>query len=259
MSEFGFIVPACPQNNTHKNILYNCINSIYKYHPGIDIVVIFSNLSDESLVTEIKKDYPSLIYESSILNISADMLALFYYKLNKYFKKAIVIHDSVEVLSQFNITDINDIKYIWYATNHILEWNKIKEPETDFNKKNNIIVHDDLNKYIINNIIINDDFKKYCQYIYMSKEKWSVCVGPCYIITYDFLNKLDSDTNIIHLMMKMHDKRMRMAIESLLSIACQYSLRQEIHDGYDGLMMDGKGYHNNLLGKYISKQILYRL
>jgi hypothetical protein len=259
MSEFGFIVPSCPQNITHKKYFYDCINSIYKYHPGIDIVVIFSNASDQSVITEIKKEFPLLIYESSILNISADMLALFYYKLNNYFKKAIVIHDGMKVLSQFNVTDVNDINYIWYATIHQLMWDKIKEPESDFNKKNNIIVHDDLNKYIINHLIINDEFKKYCQSIYMSKEKWSVCFGPCYIITYDFLIKLDNDTNIIDLMMKMHDKRMRITIESILPLACQYSAKREIHSGYDGLYMDSKGYHNRFSGQFISKQLLNRL
>ena len=58
-------------------------------------------------------------------------------------------------------------------------------------------------------------------------------------------------------MSQMKDNRLRRAIESLFSLACQYVLKKEIYDSYDGLYYDGN-YHNNFVGKFIIKRSFNR-
>ena len=254
---FGFIVSSCLRTEEHLLSLNECINSIQKFHSN-KIIVIMDFTNNKELENIAISNNPTVIFELNTEHIPADMLFCYYFKLNKYFDKAILFQDSMRLKMKMNIDDIKDIKYLWHFTNHRLHWSTITEPETDFNIKNNIISHDDLNMFIINNIITNDKFKDYCLKTYYNKNEWCGCFGTCCIITYDFINKLDNETDIINIQKQMYDNRLRRSIESIFSLAVQFVTGRIMEDGYDGLYYDGIN-GNNLNGNVIYKKSFNRL
>ena len=254
---YGFIVAACLRTEVHKESLSCCLNSIKQFHENISIAVVIDYTSEQKYIIEVIKEFPTVIFEINTPAVPADMLLLYYFKLRRYFQKAILLQDSMTVISKVDITKTHDLDYLWHFNNHRVHWHTIMEPDTEFNRQHKIITHDNLVEYCISNLIKPEDFKTYCIQNYHDKYKWSGCFGCLCIIDYDFLCKLDAESSIIDLMSQMKDNRLRRAIESLFSLACQYVLKKEIYDSYDGLYYDGN-YHNNFVGKFIIKRSFNR-
>lgn len=249
---YGFLIASCIRENAHLLQLNHCIQSIREKHPNQKKVVVVDFTSTNELVQSAIVNNPDVLFELSTEMIPADMLLLDYYKKNNYFNKAILLQDSMMLKTKFCVSDITDITYLWYFTNHRKHWHSINEPDTVYNKMHNIITHDDLNMHVINTKIENPDFKEYCRDIYYNKNEWCGCFGTCCIITYDFLNKLDKCTNIIQLQKQMTNNRLRRSIESIFALACQYVTRRNMEYGYDGLYYDGDT-GNSMEGHIISK------
>lgn len=253
---FGFIIASCIREKIHLVSLNECIKSIRTFHSN-NIIVIMDFTNNKELENIAISDNPDVIFELHTEHVPADMLFFHYFKANKYFDKAILLQDSMRLNMEMNVDDIHDIKYLWYFTNHRVHWSIIKEPVTEFNVKNNIISHDDLNMYIINNMQDNT-FKEYCLTTYYHKNEWCGCFGTCCIITHDFINKLDDKTGIIHIQKQMHDNRLRRSIESIFSLAVQFVTGRNMEDAYDGLYYDGTN-GNHLHGNVIHKKSFNRI
>jgi len=249
---FGFIIATCLRESRHLNVLYRCLESLFKYHPNQKKVVIIDYSSKNELVNQVMSIYSDVIFERSTENIAADMLMKQFFKDKKYFDTAILLHDGMKIKKEMVVDKIEDVKYIWHFTNHRIYWSTITEPETDFNRLHNIVTHDDLLIYLINNNIRKEDFKNYCKYIYYQKDKWCGAFGGLCIIRHDFLLKLDQLTGIIDFEKEMSTNRLRRAAESIVGLACQYVTGRNMEDAYDGLFHDGyRG--NNYQGNIISK------
>ena len=253
MKEFGFIVASCLRTHEHKLSLYECLNSIKHHHPSRQIVVVVDFTSTKEFVDDVIREYQDVIFENDTPHVPADMLLLYFFKEKHYFQKAILLQDSMSIVSPLDISKTSDLDYLWHFTNHRVHWHIIPEPNTEFNKRNSIVTHDNLVEYCINHFIQKDGFKQYCIETYPKKNNWSGCFGCLCIIEYTMLCTLDTKCSIIETMMQMKDNRLRRAIESIFPLACQYTLEQEIHTSFDGLYYDGF-YHNKFLGKCISKK-----
>lgn len=253
-SNFGFIISTYVCNDTHKYALIKCILSIYNFHPDCKIVVIIDHKSDLNFFRDILNIFSNVLFEFDCSNFNAENLPYLYFLKKKYFQKAVILQDSMFLVKKLeNISSINTCKFIWHFENNRNEWAVIKEPETTFNITNNIVTHDDLNKYNIKNKIINEEFKKYCLEIYDDKFKWIGCFGCRLIIDYNFLVQLEEKTNIIDLLSKLNEKRDRMSAESIFGLACQFAMGTPIIDSYDGLHWDGTGNGYRCDGNYIKK------
>jgi len=253
----GFIVASCLRSDDHLGCLIRCLYCIRALHPDQGIVVIVDFSSVYALVQKAIETNPSVIFEYGTEGIPADMLFLKYFRDKKYFARAVLLQDSMILKKPIDTCGVNDVQYLWHFTNHRVHWNIISEPDDDFNRANNINVHDDLNMYIINNIIQSVGFRDYCKYIYFRKDEWCGCFGTCCILTHDFLAKLDAATDIIHIQLQMKTNRLRRAIESIFSLACQYVTARNMENGHDGLYYDGTNGHM-LNGDIISKESFNR-
>jgi len=252
--DFGFIISTYVSKDIHKFALLKCILSIQHFHPECKIVVIIDHKSDLNLFRDILNMFLNVYFEFDCSTFNAENLPFLYFLKKKYFQKAIILQDSMWLAKRMeNISSINTCKFIWHFENNRNEWATIKEPETPFNLLNNIVTHDDLNKYNIKNKIINEEFKKYCLEIYDDKMKWVGCFGCRLIIDYEFLVQLEQRTNILDLLLKLSEKRDRMSAESIFSLACQYTMGTPIVDSYDGLHWDGTGKGYNCNGNHIKK------
>ena len=245
---FGFIITSYIHEFNHLLALDSCIKSLRDKHLEQKKIIIIDTKSNKNLVNLAinSNKYDDVIFEFSKEDIPADMLALYYYKKNKYFTKAIIIQDSMKLKEKIDVSNVNDVLYLWHFTNHRIHWNTIKEPDTEYNKTNNIVTHDDLIIDRINSKIEIQEFKDYCNSIYFRKDKWCGCFGGCCIISYDFLEELDRRTGIINFQKLMITRRDRMVFESLFSIACQYVSGRDMEVSYDGLY---KGLEGNIISK----------
>lgn len=253
MTSFGFIVATCIRTYDHMKSLEACIQSILSFYSAQQLVIIVDFTSDTSMIQQMKDLFPSVLFETDVPKVPADMLMLYFFKKHHYFDLAITLQDSMIVLEPFDVEHVSDIEYLWHFTNHRIHWSVITEPQTEFNIANHIRVHDDLNLYCIQNLIDNHAFKEYCIQIYPQKEKWSGSFGSLSLITYNSLIKLDNATGIIDLMLKMNSNRRRRAIESIFALACQFYLKKEIHSSYDDLYYDGLSGGHGLTSKRIKK------
>jgi hypothetical protein len=235
---FGFIIAACIREESHLNSLNDCLSSIEQFHLKNKCVVIIDFTSDKTLVKKIIENFPNVIFELETSNYPADMQLLKFFKEKKYFNTAILLQDSMRVLKEFKIENILDIQYIWHFNNHRIQWDTIREPCTDYNIKNNINTHSDLICHVIDSLP-DTYFKEYCKITYPQKNLWSGCFGCLCIITYDFLQILDSKTDIINIQSNMITNRLRRVIESIFSLACEYAIGKHITSSYDGLYYDG--------------------
>lgn len=246
----GFIVPCCIRKPIHMKSLDRCIRSIRKHHPETPIVVIvdYTSKLDRGDVS----GYDNVIWEFDTEHVPADMLTHKYFLKNKYFQKSIVIQDSMEVLAPFENVESIQCSYLWHFNNHRKEWSVIEEPRTLYNVSNNIVTHDDLVRHILKNFITDTKFQDYALDMYENKRLWSGCFGCLGIYDIKFIEKLEEQTHFTDFIVKMKSNRLRRAIESIWSLACQYVVGQSIFDSFDGLYYDGT-YHNKMRSKRIQK------
>jgi predicted O-methyltransferase YrrM len=253
LDPFGFMIAACLRSIEHAIQLQRCLDSIQKYNPSQQRVVVMDHTSSDELVKLVIRSNPNVHFELPTDPIPADMLLLHYFKKNKYFEKAILLQDSMilkNTIFEDEINAIKDIKYVWHFTNHRKHWHMIHEPETEYNKLNGIVTHDDLINHVIDTTIDKEEFKKYCKEMYPRKELWCGCFGTCVIIAHDFLIELDEKTHCIDIQRKMVTNRLRRVIESILGLACQYVTNRNMEESYDGLYYDGE-YSNNFEGRRV--------
>jgi len=239
MEDFGFVIPSYCSSEVHLLQLKRCLNSIIKFHPGKKIIVI-DDYSDINL-TEKLKTFETVKVVMSPVKSAGDMVTYKVFKDNPLFKLGVIIQDSMVLEKKLdNIDSIETIKYIWYFTNHRLHWSKVKEPQTEYNKKHGIKVHDDAVMDVIRRFVTKKDFKTYALDMFMKKDKWSGCFGCLSIINYEFIDVLNEKTGIVDLLMNMNDNRFRRVAESIFALSCLYVLGDEVFEtAYDGLYYDG--------------------
>jgi molybdopterin/thiamine biosynthesis adenylyltransferase len=187
--------------------------------------------------------------------ISACNLVYTYLYENKYFDTAIILQDSMFLNQPLPLTDLEktEVMFLWHFTNHRVHWSSIKEPITDYNKAHNIFTHDDLILDAIHSYSTKSEFVKYCDMVYHQKHLWVGAFGFCSIIQTNFLEKLESVTDILNILINMNNNRQRRASESIFSLACNFTLGRNLTNSFDGLYYDGIGYNNNNVGTYFSK------
>lgn len=244
MHKFCFIVPTCVREDKHLNTLKECLSSIRKHHEDLIVIIV-----DFTTTLTMPSEFNNILFEYPDDKIPADMLTYDFLIKNKYAEKSLVIQDSMSLQSKVDYENIQ-FAYLWYFKNHIKEWSIIKEPQTEYNSKNHIYVHDDLVIDCIKNYT-SGSFKNFALEFYHEKEKWNGCFGCLTLINISLLEKLNQETNIIQTMKCMTNNRMRRAIESIFSIACQYTF-EDVPSSLDGLYYDGV-YHNNFKTTLIRK------
>ncbi len=257
----GFVIAACSRTRVHLTGLYTCIYSIQQFHPNTKVVVIVDFSTPEQFVKEMKHQFrnsKNVEFITDTPKVPADMLVHYYFKKCHWFDKMVFLHDSTYILEPLDITKTSSLDYIWHFTNHRLQWHTIEEPQNEFNIRHGIKVHDDLMNYCIENLITKEGFKQYCKEIYPQKNKWAGCFGCMCVIDYDIVCKLDEECGLIEIMSQINTYRLRVAMESIFSLACQYVLKKEIQSSYDGLYYDGN-YHCNFIRNFMAKIGYHRL
>ena len=246
--KFTFIIPTRIDSHYQCSYLAIAIRQIQQFHPNNKIVLINDNSTIDIvsyLNHELTVNMNNITIKMCKYPGSAELIPYHDFLSNRYSDYAIILQDSFHLKQSLNLENItNDITFLWYATNHRLEWSKIQEPMTEYNIDNDIHVHDDLIVDFVNTHahILIPKFLSYFNRIYHKKDRWIVCFGIMSIISHDFLTELHEKTGILNLVSQIQNKRHRMVMESVFSIACQYVLECSCSEIpiYDGLYYDGE-------------------
>jgi hypothetical protein len=256
-SRIGFIIPCCIKTDIHLNQLYRCIKQIIKFHPTIPIILIndtppsaIYNQFNDAIAKLCNSEEQSILEVVPSINLGSGELQTFKILLehtNK-FDKAIIIQDCMILLHTLdNLDCIDKVQFLWYFSNHTLQWNSILEPENEYNIKNYIQTHTDLLiDCIITDFRDNLEFQKFAinklRYIHMNTNAnaWPGCFGCCCIITKTALEKMNSIVPFIDTFIKYSNRRYRCAAETIFSLLCHFCFPEiDFNNSYDGIYYDG--------------------
>jgi len=160
----GFIIIRHINNeksNRYWQYSYDSIRKIYKEN---EIVIIDDN-SDYTYVTE-KYLYKTTIIQSEY-HKRGELLPYYYYLKNKLFDKAVIIHDSVFIQQYIDFESIDTYKFIWHFEH---QWDQIEDETRMINVYDNV----GLSQF------------------HCDKSKWKGCFGGMSVVSYHFLEYVNS-------------------------------------------------------------------
>lgn len=198
MESFGFIILRHVNNELTNKYWIKCVNSIRKYYPENQILIIDDN-SDCNFVTN------EPLYKTTIINSEypkrGELLPYYYYLHNKLFEVAIIIHDSI-IINKYIDFNVDKYKLLWEFEHN---WDQI-EDET---------------KMI--DIFNNSELKEF----YINKNLWKGCFGGMSIIRHDYLVFINSKYDISKLLELVLTRYNRCSFERVIACLLQKEGKKE--------------------------------
>ena len=190
--KWGFIMSRHVNSELTNNYWiesYNCIRKFYD-----NKIIIIDDNSDASYLTNIETVNCEII--ESIYEQRGELLCYYYFFKNKFFDKAVIIHDSVFIKQHINFDNVENVSFLWDFT--LLANNKKSELK--------------LIKKLHNSHEI--------ELLYNSNQ-WLGCFGIMSVITWNVLNKINNeykffDTMILHVI----NRKQRMCLERVFACLC---------------------------------------
>ena len=198
---FGFIIIRYVKCNETNKAWIRCYNSIRHFYNN-KIVIIDDNSDKQFLV-----DYPTTntIIINSEFPKRGELLPYYYLIKHKFFYRAVILHDSMEIIKYYNFMDINGYK----------NYTRL---------------------FSFSNAAYNIDieyFKEMCNYINLGNLLYKYhqtninsligCFGVCYVIDTDFLHHIQNKYNIINLVKFIDNRKKRMNLERFLSCLFEFT------------------------------------
>jgi len=190
----GFIILRHVNSKSIDVYWNHCYNSIRKYYPENQIIIIDDN-SNYEFITE-RELYKTTIIKSEYPQ-RGELLPYYYYLKNKFFENAVIIHDSAFINKYIDFTIENDYKILWRFEH---DWDQIHD-ETDM-----ILEFNDINLYKF----------------YNNKQLWKGCFGGMSFISYDYLEKINKKYDITLLLEKVKNRYNRQSFERVIAVLLEY-------------------------------------
>ncbi len=200
---FGFIILRCVNSEETNKSWIRCYKSIRKFYNN-KIIIIDDN-SDQKYITNIE------YYNTTIINSEfprrGELLPYYYYIKNHFFTRAVVIHDSMEIIKYFDFMNINlQNKFNNYSRLFSFD-NNCYQIDIEFFKE--------MTTYIKNGHALY-------KYHLANKTKLIGCFGVCFVIDYNFLQDIENKYNISNLVNFVDNRKKRMNLERFLSCLFEY-------------------------------------
>ena len=170
----GFIMTRhvnSEQTNCYWQECYDCIRKLYNDNK----IIIIDDNSNYQFITK-KECYNTEIVQSEYIG-RAELLPYYYYSKHKWFDMAIIIHDSIFIYQPIN-TNIDKYRMLWH-----------------FNP--NWYTHD-REHMLIKSLDNNNNLLEF----HNQKHLWNGSFGVMSIITYEYLNFIDTKYNLSNLLDK---------------------------------------------------------
>ncbi len=197
-NQIGFIVLRHVNSKLTNKYWITCVNSIRKYYPENNILIIDDNSNYEYITEE-------TLYKTTIINSEypkrGELLPYYYYLHNKLFDIAVIIHDSVVVNNYIDMS-VEKYKFLWEFEHN---WDQIEDETRMINVFNDL----ELNKF------------------YENKNLWKGCFGGMTIITHDYLNYINNKYDISKLLDCVLNRYNRCSFERVIACLLQKEGKKE--------------------------------
>jgi len=215
--DFGFIVTR--HVNTKKTNYYwnHCIQCIRTFYPYKKIIIIDDNSNQEFIKSDfeynnveyIQSDYPGL----------GELLPFLYFLKNKWFDRAIIIHDSTFFRKRISFERLKvPVMPLWHFDSYsdfILDPSiEKKSLRIAKNLKNSSIVK----KYLLDSNKNGSD--GLIQPLGMSKKLWQGFFGVQCMIQYDFLKRINDHYDLNTLIPAVTCRDDRCGMERIMAVLC---------------------------------------
>jgi hypothetical protein len=233
----GFYVAACIRTAVHRTTCVDCVASIRHFHPHAPIIVVMDPSSSPFETFELEPVLKTLgaTVDRYAQPVAADMMMQMLFLRNRPFERAIFLQDSMRLIRAFDIDEcakVNTIRYLWHFLNHRSDWSHTLEPP--HLSPPGVVTHDDLIMYCATHFIANSEFQSKFPSLYWNKGEWVGCFGCLSILNHQFAEKMEASTGIFTTMTLMGtSNRKRRAIESIYSVAVDYTLGEHVQDSLD--------------------------
>jgi len=201
----GFIIIRNVISEKTNEYWQECYNCIRKYYNNL-IIIIDDNSNPEFINSKLNLENSHII--KSEYNGVGEILGYYYYYKYNFFKKAVIIHDSVFINKKINFDLVENIKFIWHFSH---EW----DTESDEIKLLNNILDENNN--------LNDKLLKF----YYEKS-WMGCFGIQSVISYTFLQLIFEKYELYNLIHIIKNRNDRMNLERIFGLICTIENRNLI-------------------------------
>jgi hypothetical protein len=193
--EYGFIIIRHVNSSLANEYWKECYTCVRRHYPNNKIIIIDDNSDNSYLNSE-----NFILSNTQIINSEypgrAELLPYIYYLKNQWFRKAIIIHDSV-FIQQYIDFSTETYKFLWYFEHD--EWSQPEDEEKIIKSLSN---HDQLLS------------------LHKEKKLWNGCFGVMCVISHDFLKSLDDKHNLTNLLDKIKTRYNRCSFERVFGLMC---------------------------------------
>lgn len=199
MDDFGFIITRHVNSEKTNKYWNNCVKLLRTLYPLKKIVIIDDNSNYDFINAEF--DYKNLEIIQSEFPKCGELLPYYYFLKYKFFKNAIMIHDSVFFHKRIDFENLRGINVVplWFFepdTENIENTRKIVK-----NLKNYISLENKLNK---NELVMG-----------LYSDKWYGCFGVQSYINLNFLERIEIKYGITNLIKAVKCRADRCCLERI--------------------------------------------
>jgi hypothetical protein len=219
-SWFGFIMiryVKCAETNKSWIRCYESIRKFYKE----PIIIIDDNSNMDYVTNHITTNCKVI---SSEFPRRGELLPYYYYIKNNFFKRAVILHDSMEIKKYYDFTNIPNYKNVtrlfsFNSGSYNMDIDHFENMCKYINNGNNILEFHNTNRF-----------------------KLIGCFGVCYVIDYNYLTYINDKYNIINLINYVDTRKKRQCLERFLSCLFLYDKgKQMSRDDLFGSIFSNKG------------------
>jgi hypothetical protein len=191
----GFIIVRHVNSEKTNNYWIESYKSIRNFYKN-KIIIVDDNSNYEYVKSEDGLNIYNCEFIQSEYPCRGEILGYYYFYKNKFFEKAIIIHDSVFINKYIDFDKYGDIKFIWHFTH----------PWFDQSAEKNMI----------QSINYSEELEEY----YEKKHLIHGCFGVQSVISYRFLYELENKYNLFNLLSIIDNRTERMNLERIFALIC---------------------------------------
>lgn len=188
----GFIVTRCVKEKKYDSYWQISVNFIRKYYKE-NLIIIIDDNSKQELLSDVKINN-TIVIQSEFPG-AGELLPYYYFHKNKWFDKAVIIHDSVFIKQNIDFNSLDDLTLFW----------NFPSTTSDYINDNEKMI-----SYLDNSDKVLE--------LYRDKNKWFGCFGVMSIISHDFLDKIQNKYNIFKLLEYVKCRQDRYTLERIFGV-----------------------------------------
>jgi hypothetical protein len=203
----GFILTRHVHSIKSNEYWIECVRQIRKFYPENKIVIIDDNSDPAYLNNSLNLDITNIITINSEFKGRGEFLPYYYFYKDRYFEKAVILHDSVFIQEYIDFESVEDVKFLWDFHAKVCE-----EP----------VRTRDMLLFLSNTPYLFKTFD--------DKESWKGCFGAMSVISYYFLSLISEKYHLFTLLDQIKCRKDRQIFERTFAVICHTEKKNLIND-----------------------------